>query len=125
MILGGATWKRQFRATIAGLADGSIRIGLGTLQAFGTGKDVPAIAQVFVTTPIANNKQQMAQVKGRACRLGKESARLYYFWDRKVSGKKAIENLAKWNRKAVVWSGGEWVEARAHLRAMKAGSAEP
>lgn len=119
-VLGGASWRKQFKATLAGLRDGSTRVALGTIQAFGTGKDIPALATVFVTTPLANHKQNFAQVKGRACRLGKERARLVYFWDRRIHGKRAIENLVKWNKSVVVWSDGAWVNGREYLRSLRA-----
>jgi superfamily II DNA or RNA helicase len=118
-VLGGAGWKKQFGETIRGLRSGDVQVALGTIQAFGTGKDVPALANVFVVTPLANHKQGLAQVKGRACRLGKDSAHLYYFWDKRVSGKKAIENLVRWNKTVVVWSEGAWVNGRAYLREMR------
>jgi len=119
-VLGGASWRKQFKVTIAGLRDGSTRVALGTIQAFGTGKDIPALSTVFVVTPLANHKQNFAQVKGRACRLGKERARLVYFWDRRIHGKRAIENLVKWNKSVVVWSEGAWVNGREYLRSLRA-----
>lgn len=119
MVLGGQQWKKQFRATVAELRAGTVGVAFGTIQAFGTGKDIPKVATVFVTTPLANHKQNFAQVRGRACRLGKDSARLYYFWDSKLAGRRAIENLVKWNKTVKVWSAGEWVEGRAFVRRWK------
>lgn len=118
LLLGGPESKKEFDNTLRGLKNGSIRVGVGTYQAIGTGIDVPGVEAVICVTPIASNRQFFGQVIGRACRSapGKTSARVHYFWDQNVFGNRHVENLAKWNDVVNVRDGPKWVDAKQWLR---------
>jgi len=85
--------------TKADLRTGDRQVGVGTYARIALGTDIPIISSGVVASPIHNNKQFVGQVRGRLCRTaeGKSRAVLYYIWDYKVSGKKALQNLKKWN----------------------------
>lgn len=104
ILLGGKKSSREFEATRAGLADGSIPIAVGTYKAFGTGHDVPAITAVLMSTPVGKKaKQFFRQVRGRAVRLGKERGYVYALWDRNI--------LPSLGQHLHLWNGGD-VEVR-------------
>ncbi|MCI4370603.1 MAG: hypothetical protein L3J81_04655, partial [Thermoplasmata archaeon] len=85
LLIGGEDFRTAFRETLAGLKGGSVRVGVGTVQAVGTGVDLPAVARGVVAMPIAGDVGQMRQVTGRLCRavVGK-TAELTYLWDEAV-----------------------------------------
>ncbi len=116
-LIGGDDYKVQFRQSIAKLKNWSLSVGVGTYAAIGQGLDLPAVGVAIATTPIGGNKQFFGQVRGRVCRIskGKTSARLYYLWDRHVYGSH-LENLVRWNTSVVVFSHGQWVEAKEYIR---------
>lgn len=118
LMLGGAEDKREFDATARRVKSGDLRCAVGTLQAIGTGVDVPALDSGVVTCHLSNNKQLLNQVRGRFSRApaGKESGRLWYLLDESVRGKKAVRNIAEWCGDAVVLRGDRWVEAAEDLR---------
>jgi len=109
----------MFEDTKRGIIDKSVSVAVGTIQAIGTGIDLPAVSRGFIVTPLTQ-PQLFGQVCGRICRIseGKYNARLYYLWDRHVYGKKALEEIARHNTSVIVWNGAEWQEARAYIQAM-------
>lgn len=115
--IGGADYAREFESTRAGIDAGTLRVGVGTYGALGYGINLPAVAAGVATTPIASNKQQFNQVRGRLCRLaaGKTAARLYYLWDRRVYPGH-LRNLVAWNSRVSVLERGRWVDARHYLK---------
>jgi superfamily II DNA or RNA helicase len=115
-LVGGKGNAAQFQRTVAGLADGTVRVGVGTIEALGTGIDLPDVAVAVVVSPIAANKQLTNQVRGRVCRTapGKPAARMYYLWDEAVHPKH-LENLVQWNPTVRVLRGGAWVDGRAQV----------
>lgn len=117
LMLGGKAMERELERTKAALLSGEYRAGVGTIRAIGTGTDVPPVSVAAVCTPIIGNKQLFAQVRGRVSRPapGKEGARCYVFHDPLVLGKKAVRDLAKWNRRVIVWHRGAWVAAKDYL----------
>jgi superfamily II DNA or RNA helicase len=117
LMLGGDEWKARFDATKRGLADGSLRVAAGTIQAIGTGIDLPAVGRGVLTTPIGSNRQLYGQVRGRLCRPGKADAVLYVLWDRHVHGESALKFLARWNRTTVVRTpDGAWLDVSEYNR---------
>jgi superfamily II DNA or RNA helicase len=117
LMLGGDEWKGRFDATKRGLADGSLRVAAGTIQAIGTGIDLPAVGRGVLTTPIGSNRQLYGQVRGRLCRPGKADAVLYVLWDRHVHGESTLKFLARWNRTVVVRdTDGAWLDVREYNR---------
>lgn len=123
LMLGTAKWMAAFESTREGLETGRLRVGIGTLQALGQAIDIPAVARGVLITPLVNNRQQFAQVRGRLCRpdrsggSGKHDAALYVMWDQHVYGIRAVENLTHWNNRVVVLVGGNrWVPAREFIR---------
>jgi superfamily II DNA or RNA helicase len=117
VMLGGQLGRTQFERTAAGLKVGDVRAAVGTLQAIGQAIDLPSVGVGVVTTPLANNRQKWGQARGRVCRSakGKTRAVLYYMLDRAIYGRRAIENLVKWNKRVVVLDRGEWVEGKRYL----------
>ncbi len=117
-LIGGEDYRQEFVKSVAGVEQGSIRVGVGTYQAVGQAIDLPGVSVGVAATPIAANRQVFNQVRGRLCRVaaGKKSARLYYLYDRHVFGRKHLENLVQWNADVVVQEGGVWVPAREYLK---------
>jgi superfamily II DNA or RNA helicase len=110
--IGGADYAREFDATRKGIESGAVRVGVGTYGALGYGVNLPSVAAGVAATPIGGNKQNFNQVRGRLCRLGKASARLYVLWDWKVYPGH-LANMIAWNPTVRVLEGGKWVEAEA------------
>lgn len=118
--LGGAKNHTEFELTRAGIKDGSIRVGVGTYGALGVGVNLPAVGAGMATTPIAGNKFNLNQVRGRFNRKskGKTKADMYYLWDRHVYPGH-LKNIIAWNPSVKVFSRGRWVDAKAYLKANK------
>lgn len=120
MVGGGKQDSLAFDRTKDGLKNGSLRAAAGTYQAIAQGIDLPTVARGVCMTPIANNRQNVGQVRGRICRPadGKDFGRLYYLWDKAVYGKRPIANFVKWFRTVRVWDGSAtaWIEGTAWLR---------
>lgn len=126
VMLGGALAKQQFRRAKEGVRDGSVRAVFGTVAAIGTGQDFPSVARGVLAMPMHGNRQLFGQVRGRFCRAceaqGKERAVLYVVWDRAVHGRRAVENLARWNRQCSVQQpDGSLVPAKEWLAAQRGG----
>jgi superfamily II DNA or RNA helicase len=102
----------------AAMSAGTINVVVGTVQAMGTGVDLPSVARGMLVTPLAGNKQLFGQVWGRICRtaLDKDGARLYYLWDRKVYGLGPVENLCRWNRDVLVHTPTGWKPGKQYLK---------
>lgn len=118
-LIGGAGADRQeFDRTRKGLKEGSLRVAVGTLQACGTGVDLPGVEVGIATVPILSNRQMFRQARGRICRkpAGKTVARFYILWDRKVFGLRALENAASWNATTFVWANEQWTPLKAYLK---------
>jgi len=120
-LVGGLDNKAQFEATKKGLLEGTTLVGVGTIPAIGQGLDIPSVSVAIVASPIANNRQQFGQVRGRVCRTseGKGEAILYYLWDQHIYGSFPIENLLKWNSSVKVLHEGNWVDAATFLKKRK------
>lgn len=120
-MIGGPDNEEVTNATKARLASRELLVGVGTVQAIGTGLDIPRISVGVLSTPLASNRQQLGQVRGRMCRIaeGKQGARLYYLWDRNYYGLKHLENLIRWNTKVVVLDDGSWVEAKEYVKGLR------
>lgn len=123
LLLGGAQDSEEYRRAVAGLADGSMRCAVGTIQAVGTGIDLPAVSRGVIATPIANNKQLFGQVRGRYCRApdGKTDAILYYLFDQSAVGLQPAKNIRAWSKhNAEIRDGGAWRDLREWLREHRA-----
>ncbi len=119
LLLGGVEYAKEFARTRDALDAGEYRAGVGTLQAVGQALDIPRLATGFVVTPLAGNKQNFGQARGRICRksAGKTTARLFYFWDRAVYGLGHLRNLIKWNNTVRVFrADGSWEDAKEFVR---------
>jgi len=113
-LLGGPESAKEFAETVTGLRDGSVRAGVGTYKAVGTGIDIPRIGVGVAVTPIASNEQFFGQVRGRMCRtaVGKKNARLHVLWDQRVYPRH-LDNVMRWNNDVVVRDeAGNWEPAR-------------
>lgn len=119
-LIGGDDYEHEFDQTRAGIDSGDVQVAIGTYQAIGYGVDLPAIGVGIATTPIASNKQQFNQARGRFCRApdGKTSARFYYLWDELVYPGH-LKNIVAWNPSVVVYERGKWVPGREYLRKRK------
>lgn len=124
LLIGGDDYKDRFDETRFGLEQHTLMAGVGTLQAVGQALDIPMLARGVLTTPLAGNRQQFGQARGRLCRTardeGKLDAELYYLWDRHVYGRGHLRNLVKWYGPAVtVWNGSDWADGRRYLATMR------
>lgn len=115
-LLGGDESLDEFRSTIDGLRRGTKSVGVGTYKSIGSGIDLPKVSATVAVTPIAANEQTFTQVRGRVCRTadGKTAARLYVVLDAEVYPRH-LANVARWNKRTVVWDGSAWVGARNYV----------
>lgn len=97
LMIGGAD---SFDETSLRLASGQPCWGAATIQAAGTGIDMPALGFGVATTPVHTNKQQYRQIRGR---LRKRPAVLYVLWDVHVFGRLPLVNMLRWNKVVRVW----------------------
>jgi superfamily II DNA or RNA helicase len=83
LMLGGAENRAELKDAVEGMRAGRMRVAVGTVQAVGTGVDLPSVGVGIVMMPIASNRQLFGQVAGRVCRVagGAGAARLYYLGD--------------------------------------------
>lgn len=111
MLGGKGEDERVRRATIAGLRSGKVRVGVGTIEAVGTGTDLPTVGVGVLALPILGNKYLFRQVRGRVCRSNdgkKEGARLYVVADR-FAADSTTRNMRAWNRTVYVRDAdGDW-----------------
>src|SRR5262249_21107270 len=79
------------------LRDGEARVAVGTVQAFGTGIDIPSIEVGIVALPVFTNKPLLTQIKGRFCRPspGKTQGTLYALFDENVFNVAQVAEIAK------------------------------
>lgn len=113
LMLGGVENRRELRDSVAGMRAGRMRVAVGTVQAVGTGVDLPSVGVGIVAQPLASNRQVFGQVAGRVCRIagGKEPARLYYLAD--SCRAKDWQALFSDDRPVLVRCGdGRWLDAR-------------
>ena len=120
-LIGGLDYKSVFQETLANIHSGKIKVGVGTVQAVGQALDIPTLGVAIAATPLATNRQQFGQVRGRVCRTaeGKTEAKLYYLWDQNVYGVSHIKNLIRWNSVVKVWHKGRWIRANDFLKLIK------
>jgi superfamily II DNA or RNA helicase len=104
LMMGGPKDAAEARRTAQAMRDGSLRCGVGTIQAIGTGIDLPAISRGVLATPIPANRQLFGQVNGRLCRSakGKTDSILYVVHDSDAFGDYPLRNLRKWSP-TVTW----------------------
>lgn len=117
LLLGGAENAGEFERTVRGLKDGTVQAGIGTVQAVGTGIDIPNASRGVVATPLGANKQLWRQVRGRLNRKheGKRLAEIAYFHDPSAFGDKPVRNLRAWNSVVRVLEAGKLLSADAYL----------
>lgn len=120
LLLGGPENKAEFQRTIAGIDNGTIKVGVGTWQALGTGIDCPRVSRGIMCTPI-NGKQIWNQIRGRQCRRfpGKKDSEITYLWDRKVFFDSPVKNMNSWNNDCKIWIRNSLVSSRDYLREKK------
>lgn len=120
-LIGGPDYKAVFQETLANIHAGKIKVGVGTVQAVGQALDIPTLGVAVASTPLATNRQQFGQVRGRVCRTaeGKTEAKLYYLWDRFVYGTSHVKNLMRWNAVVKIWHQDRWIPASEFLRITK------
>ena len=121
-LIGGAGADRQeFDRTRKGLKTGKLRAAVGTIQACGTGVDLPGVEVGVSAVPILSNRTSFRQARGRVCRRpeGKTVARLYVLWDRNVFGMSHVKNAAAWNASTKIYDGERWIPAKDWLRAQR------
>lgn len=117
-LLGGADEAVAFDRTRKGMLNGEYRAGVGTYQAIAQGTDIPGVSRGIAMTPIANNPQQVNQVRGRICRSseGKSFGRLALMYDRHVYGAKPVRNMVERYRIVRVWDGQKWADGATWLK---------
>lgn len=128
LMLGGVQASEEFKATVVTLnVPSSVQalaypVGVGTYQAAGTGIDIPPVSRLVFATPVHMNQQQFDQFRWRAGRTspGKQDARCYVLWDRKVFGRKPLTNFLRWAKVVkVLGSGGSWIDGKRYLESSK------
>jgi len=93
----------EFEASVRALKAGELSVAVANFQAAGTGLDVPSVDRGVCAMPFSS-RQIFRQLRGRFCRIaaGKSDSRLYYLLDEHVFGKKARDNMRRWNRTCLV-----------------------
>ncbi len=120
LMLGGPENKAALDDAVKGMRAGTMRVAVGTVQAVGTGVDLPRVGVGIVAQPVAGNRQLLGQVAGRVCRVagGEGAARLYYLAD--ACREKDWAGLFDDGRPVSVMDArGEWIDARHDRRAAK------
>ncbi len=113
LLLGGPDMRVRFDEDLARLDAGGLDASVGTIEAVGTGTDVPGLRAGVMGLPLGDNRQLLNQVSGRICRSdeGKRCGYLYYLLDRKVFPGMASK-LHSWTQGRVeAWAGTAWVAA--------------
>ena len=113
LMVGGDEYKVAFDEAKRGLRSGELQAAVGTVQAIGTGVDLPGVGRGVLTMPL--NRQLFGQVAGRLCRTceGKVDARLYYLLDPPLAGRYwPILAAGKGPLKVIDSESGEWADAR-------------
>lgn len=121
LALGGADRAAERVETIEGLKRGDVEAAAGTIQAIGTGVDIPSVSRGVLATPVGNNRQLFGQIRGRICRPAEgKTAAIYVLWDQHVSAGAPLKRMLEWNRVVVVRaSDGSWVDGRAFFKQWK------
>lgn len=107
LLLGGKQYQKEFEETVRRLCTRELRAAVGTVQAMGTGIDMPPVDRGVLATPMPSNKQLFRQVKGRICRMaeGKTDAVLYYLFDDQAFGRSDAAKLMRWSARTSLWEG--------------------
>lgn len=128
LLLGGPDNKKAFAETKKGLKSGRLRVGVGTVQATGTGLDMPSVGVGVIATPLATNRQLFGQVRGRICRPhgARALGRLWYLWDGSMADdvrddeEQHLANLGRWNKVCRVEVDGRLVDSKEFRRELLA-----
>jgi len=120
LMIGGDDFRPAFHKTQADIDAGKCLCAVGTIEAIGTGIDMPVAKAAVVGSPLMGNKQLANQVWGRFCRKveGLGGGRLYLLWDQHVYPKHLANALA-WFPKVLVWDGDDWVDGRNFQKAWR------
>jgi superfamily II DNA or RNA helicase len=121
LMLGGVEYKRELDDAVDGMRRGRMRVAVGTVQAVGTGVDLPSVGVGICAMPVASNRQLLGQVAGRVCRVagGEGAARLYYLAD--ACRRKDWAGLFDDGRPVFVRRpDGRWIDARKDKRRARA-----
>jgi superfamily II DNA or RNA helicase len=121
LMLGGVENRQELRDAVEGMRAGRMRVAVGTVQAVGTGVDLPSVGVGIIAQPMASNQQVLGQVAGRVCRIagGTEPARLYYCAD--PCRAKDWQSLFADDRPVLVRRpDGSWLDARKDRRSGRA-----
>lgn len=126
LMIGGASDAADLDSAVRGLNDGSLRIAVATIQAVGTGVDLPSVTRGVIATPLASSKQMWGQVRGRFCRAaaGKAKALVHYLHDQNVFGSTPVRALKRWNKVVTVATQGKILSAKEWLKTDEAESSD-
>jgi superfamily II DNA or RNA helicase len=117
LLLGGD--EQAFERAKDGLRKGLEKVGVGTVQAFGTGIDIPTLEVGVLATPLLTNLILLNQVVGRFCRPapGKKRGTLYVLYDEEVFGiSQVIECARKFPGRVIVERLGERISVDQYLK---------
>jgi superfamily II DNA or RNA helicase len=117
LLIGGPENKAEFKRTAAGLQSGEIQVGIGSVQALGTGIDISRVSRGIMATPV-NGKQLWNQIKGRLCRThyGKKDAEIVYMWDKLVFFNSPVKMHSTWNNLCSVNEQNRLVKSKEYLK---------
>lgn len=113
LMVGGAAGRTRFAEDRDRVVSGDLDAVVGTVEAVGTGTDIPILRAGVMALPLGNNPKLFNQVRGRICRPfpGKDRGYLYYIWDREAFPD-APAKLHSWTKGSVeAWTGLAWVPA--------------
>lgn len=122
VLIGGDDYSAQFDEAKAALKAGSMNLAVGTIQATGTGIDIPSLSCGIVAAPLATNKQLLEQVRGRFCRPFKNKKPIvYYLADVHVFGITPVQALARSypGLVKVLAENGEWIDPKVWIKAFR------
>lgn len=129
LMIGG---EKGFEENREAMGDGRLRCAVGTVDAVGTGLDMPAVNDAVLLAPV-QSRQPVNQIKGRICRTaeGKRDARFWVLYDVAVFGLEMAKHHRAWSKSCSVVAGDgsmipvrEWITQRVRKEQRRDGDAQ-
>ena len=121
LMIGGVENREARQEAIKAMRAGKMRVGVGTIQAVGTGVDLPSVGVGILAMPGVRNRQLFGQIAGRVSRLGQRTevdgpARLYCLCDPESAKLDYPAFFDDGRPVKVLLPDGAWMDASAHRR---------